>query len=160
MDSSNIRFAGLPLLAWVPLLPLVGALINLTIGRRLSRQTVNTIAVAVVAASCGLAIYLVFGPLLAEFRAEDPLTNSSIEQSVYTWIEVGSFKVQLAFRLDTLSAVMILVVTFVGSLIHVYSTGYMAKDPRYATYFGYLNLFTNAILILILNTNIPIIFIN
>ena len=159
MDSSNLKFAGLPILAWIPLLPLIGALINLTIGRRLSRQTVHVIAIAAVGFSCLLAIYLVFGPLLYEFNHPNALTNSAIEQSAYTWIEVGSFKVQLAFRLDTLSAVMILIVTFVGSLIHVYSTGYMAHEPRYAAYFGYLNLFMGSMLVLVLGANMPVMFI-
>ncbi len=159
MDSSNLKFAGLPLLAWIPLLPLIGALINLTIGRRLSKQTIHTIAIAAVVASFGVALYLVIGPLRAEFSANNALTNSSIEQSVYTWIEVGSFKIQLAFRLDTLSAVMVLIVTFVGSLIHIYSTGYMAHDPRYAAYFGYLNLFTGSMLVLVLGANMPVMFI-
>jgi len=154
----NAKFAGLPMLAWVPLLPLLGALINLTLGRRLSRSTVHTIAVASVVAACGLACYLVFGPLLHEYRQHNPL-GTAIEQNVYTWIDVGQFKVPLAFRLDTLSAVMILIVTFVGSLIHIYSTGYMAHEPRYAAYFGYLNLFTGAMLILVLAANMPVMFI-
>jgi NADH-quinone oxidoreductase subunit L len=77
-----------------------------------------------------VSAYLVFGPLLQAFH--EGRGGVGITQVVYTWIEVGAFKAQLAFRLDTLSAVMILIVTFVGSLIHIYSTGYMAHDPRYA----------------------------
>ncbi len=159
MDSSHLKFAGLPLLAWIPLLPLLGALINLTIGRRLARATVHAIAIASVALACGLSIYLVFGPLLHEFNNPNLVSGSALEQSVYTWIEVGSFKVQLAFRLDTLSAVMILIVTFVGTLIHIYSTGYMAHEPRYAAYFGYLNLFMGSMLVLVLGANMPVMFI-
>jgi len=151
------KFAGLPLLAWIPVLPLLGALINLTIGRRLSRQTVHTIAIAAVVGACALSLFLVFGPLWAEFKSRDGVY--SIEQNVYTWIEVGAFKVPLALRLDTLSSVMILVVTFVGSLIHIYSTGYMAHEPRYAAYFGYLNLFMGSMLILVLASNMPVMFI-
>ncbi|MEJ7603473.1 MAG: NADH-quinone oxidoreductase subunit L, partial [Kofleriaceae bacterium] len=153
------KFAGLPLLAWIPLLPILGALINLTIGRRLSRQAVHTIAVAAVAGACGIAIYMVFGPLLAQFRYEHARGGEGIAQSVYTWIEVGAFKADLGFRLDTLSAVMVLIVTFVGTLIHIYSTGYMAHDPRPAAFFGYLNLFTGAMLILVLGANMPVMFI-
>src|SRR5678816_1278513 len=85
--------------------------------------------------------------------------RGGLYQNVYTWIEVGSFKVELALRLDTLSAVMVLVITFVGALIHIYSTGYMAEEPRYAAYFGYLNLFTGAMLILVLGNNLPVMFI-
>src|SRR6185436_6133010 len=151
------EFLGLPLLAWIPLLPLIGALVNLVFGRWLARSTVHFIAVAAVAASFVLAAYLVFFPLYREFQAGHGGTG--LAATVYTWIEVGSFKAQLAFRLDTLSAVMILIVTFVGMLIHVYSTGYMAHDPRYAAFFGYLNLFMGAMLTLVLASNIPVMFI-
>jgi NADH-quinone oxidoreductase subunit L len=154
----NVKFAGLPILAWVPLLPLIGAILNLTIGRKLSRQTVHTIAIASVVAACGLSCYLVFGPLFAEYKTNNPL-GTMLEQNVYTWIEVGDFKIPLALRLDTLSAVMILIITFVGSLIHIYSTGYMSHEPRYAAYFGYLNLFTGSMLILVLAANMPVMFI-
>jgi NADH-quinone oxidoreductase subunit L len=157
MNQSSVQFLGLPLLAWIPLLPLVGALFNLVLGRRVSKQTVHTVAIAAVAGSFGLAMFLVFGELLAEYRAGRG--GIGITQIVYTWIEAGPFKAQLAFRLDTLSAVMILIVTFVGTLIHIYSTGYMAHDPRYSAFFGYLNLFTGSMLILVLAANLPVMFI-
>src|SRR5262245_27356511 len=157
MDFSQLTFAGLPLLAWIPLLPVLGAVINLAFGRWLSRSAVHTVAVASVVASCGVAIYLVFWPLWAAYK--NGQGGNGIEQHVYTWIEVGSFKAQLAFRMDTLSAVMTLIVTFVGSLIHIYSTGYMAHDPDYARFFGYLNLSTGSMLILVLGANLPVMFI-
>jgi NADH-quinone oxidoreductase subunit L len=157
--SAASQFAGVPLLAWIAFVPLAGALINLTIGRWLSRQAVHTIAVAAVAASCGIAIYMVFGPLMTQFRADPRLGGEGIAQSAFTWIEVGNFRADLAFRLDTLSAVMVLIVTFVGTLIHIYSTGYMAHDPRPAAFFGYLNLFTGAMLLLVLGANMPVMFI-
>jgi len=157
MDAANLSLGPLPILAWIPLLPLIGALINLTLGRRLSKGVVSTVAIASVAAAFVLAAYLVFGPLVQEFEAGRGGTG--ITQTIYTWIEVGSFKAQLAFRLDTLSAVMILIVTFVGMLIHIYSTGYMAHDPRYSAFFGYLNLFTGSMLILVLAANMPVMFI-
>ncbi|NVB80422.1 MAG: NADH-quinone oxidoreductase subunit L [Kofleriaceae bacterium] len=155
----NLRFLGLPLLAWIPLLPLIGAFINLTLGRRFSKATAHSVAILAVGAAFGVAAYMVFGPLWKEFKAGHG--GIGIEQTVYTWIEVGSFKAQLAFRLDTLSAVMILIVTFIGSLIHIYSTGYMhhESDPSYARYFGYLNLFTGSMLILVLAANLPVMFI-
>ncbi|HSS00256.1 MAG TPA: NADH-quinone oxidoreductase subunit L, partial [Kofleriaceae bacterium] len=147
----------LPILAWIPALPLIGALLNLTFGRWFSKQTVHTIAIAAVAAAFGIAAYAVFGPLYGEFRAG--AGGIGLYHTVYTWIQVGSFKAQLGFRLDTLSAVMILIVTFVGLLIHIYSTGYMAHDPRYSAFFGYLNLFTGSMLILVLAANMPVMFI-
>ena len=164
MDVDNLwpgKFAGLPLLAWIPLLPFIGALINLTIGRRLSRQTVHTIAIASVAAACGLAFFLVFSKqgLFREVNDVPVWKAGGFTQTVYTWIEVGALKIELAFTLDTLSAVMILIVTFVGTLIHIYSTGYMAHDPRYAAFFGYLNLFMGSMLTLVLGSNLPVMFI-
>ena len=117
----------------------------------------SAVAVVSVGVSFVISAYLVFGPLLEEFHAGRG--GVGLTQIVYTWIEVGSFKAQLAFRLDTLSAVMILIVTFVGFLIHVYSTGYMAHDPRYSAFFGYLNLFTGSMLILVLAANMPVMFI-
>jgi NADH-quinone oxidoreductase subunit L len=155
----NAKFLGLPVLAWIPLLPLLGAFVNLTLGRKLSRTTVHAIAIAAVVAACALSMALVFGALLNAYQNPDPVHGAALEQNVYTWIEVGSFKIPLAFRLDTLSAVMILIITFVGSLIHIYSTGYMSHEPRYAAYFGYLNLFTGAMLILVLAANMPVMFI-
>ncbi|HWO20909.1 MAG TPA: NADH-quinone oxidoreductase subunit L [Kofleriaceae bacterium] len=157
MDPSTLKFLDLPLLAWIPLLPFIGAALNLVLGRWLSRGTVHAIAIASVAASCGIAAYLVFGPLLALFK--NAPANAVIDQPVYTWIEAGRLKLDLAFRLDTLSAVMILIVTFVGLLIHIYSTGYMAHDPRYAAFFGYLNLFMGSMLVLVLAANMPVMFI-
>ena len=211
MDPNSLTFAGLPLLLWIPLLPLIGALLNLVFGSRLSKSTVSTIAVASVVAAFGVTDYMVFGLLgltvagIATFVAlviaaiglgkptplklavalvmillgavaiwviwphlpRGPLWlayesgggGTGIEQNVYTWLDFDNFKAQLAFRLDTLSAVMILIVTFVGSLIHIYSTGYMAHDPGYARYFGYLNLFTGAMLVLVLAANLPVMFI-
>jgi NADH-quinone oxidoreductase subunit L len=157
MDAANLQLGPLPILAWIPLLPLLGALINLVAGRRLPKWLVSTVAIVSVALAFVLSAYLVFGPLLQEFEAGRGGTG--IAQTIYTWIEVGSFKAQLAFRLDTLSAVMILIVTFVGMLIHIYSTGYMAHDPRYSAFFGYLNLFTGSMLILVLAANMPVMFI-
>jgi NADH-quinone oxidoreductase subunit L len=164
MPDLSPNFLGISLIAWVILLPLIGATINLIGGRWFSRQTVHIVAVGVVAAAFGIACYLIFWPwgevsLLYKFRhaqGEGPVQGLA---NLYTWIEVGGLKIDLAFRLDTLSAVMILVVTGVGTLIHVYSTGYMAHEKRYAAYFGYLNLFTSAMLILVLAANMPVMFI-
>ena len=155
MDQSS--FLGVKILAWIPLLPLLGALVNLLCGRWFSKQTIHTIAIGAVFSAFLLSAYLVFWPLMELFH--EGQGGVGIAQTLYTWIEVGSFKAQLGFRLDTLSAVMILIVTFVGTLIHLYSTGYMAHDPRYGAFFGYLNLFTGSMLILVLAANMPVMFI-
>jgi NADH-quinone oxidoreductase subunit L len=157
----NNNLLGLPMLAWIPLLPMLGALINLTLGRRLTDKTIHTIAIAAVAASFGISLFMIVDALWPMFKAwhENRAGIVEIKQVAYTWIEVGSFKVELAFRLDTLSAVMICIVTFVGTLIHIYSTSYMHGERRYAAYFGYLNLFTGAMLVLVLGANVPVMFI-
>jgi NADH-quinone oxidoreductase subunit L len=157
MSFSGPAFLGLPLLAWIPLFPLLGALINLTLGRRMSRGAVHAVAIAMVGAAAGLAAYAVLGPLLSAYKISP--ARAVIDQTLYTWIEVGELRLDLAFRLDPLSAVMILIVTFVGLLIHIYSTAYMAHDPRYAAFFGYLNLFMGSMLVLVLGANLPVMFI-
>ena len=143
------------------LLPLAGAVVNLLVGRKMPRGFVHAVAVGAVAGSLGVALWLIGGPLWAQFTAHQAgaAPPPLLEQTLYTWIEVGNLQIDLAFRLDTLSALMVLIVTFVGLLIHIYSTGYMDKEPRYAAYFGYLNLFTASMLILVLADNLPVMFI-
>src|SRR4051812_41551693 len=104
MDAANLQLGPLPILAWIPLLPLIGALVNLVFGRRMPKWLVSTVAIAAVLGAFLVSAFLVFGPLFSEFQAGRG--GSGFEQTIYTWIEVGSFKAQLAFRLDTLSAVM------------------------------------------------------
>ncbi len=159
---------------WIPLLPLLGAAFNLFVGRvlwrlvfgrELPRRLVHFVAVGAVVAACVVALEVVIVGLYPLYQAwhADPASAGTIleglRQNVYTWIEVGTLRIELAFRVDTLSALMILIVTFVGSLIHIYSMGYMEHEPRYANYFGYLNLFTGAMLILVLGDNLPVMFI-
>jgi NADH-quinone oxidoreductase subunit L len=158
---NNLSFGGIPMLAWIPLLPIIGAFINLTLGRRLSDRAVHTVGIASVLGALAVSVYMIVGTLYPIFKVwqGNPVGPVEIKQLAYTWIEVGSFKVELAFRLDTLSAVMIMIITFVGTLIHIYSTGYMHGEKRYAAYFGYLNLFMGAMLILVLGANIPVMFI-
>jgi NADH-quinone oxidoreductase subunit L len=147
----------IPWLHWIPLLPLLGAAVNLIIGRKLPRWLSALVGCATVAASCALAIAAVIG--LHE-------TSRSLRDVWYLWIQsgaadktVGALNIPLSFTVDPLAGVMILVVTFVGFLIHVYSIGYMAHDPRRSTFFGYLNLFMGAMLILVLGDSLPVLFI-
>jgi NADH-quinone oxidoreductase subunit L len=149
----------------IPALPLAGAAINLLAGRFLTRRAVHAVAVLAVAAAFVCAALLVAGPLWAQFHQWVAAGRPEVMDGLYgrafadPWIKVGSLTIDLAFRMDTLGAVMVLVITFVGLLIHIYSTGYMAEEPRYAAYFGYLNLFTGAMLILVLGNNLPVMFI-
>ena len=136
----------------IPALPLVGALFNLFLGRRAGRHAVGLVAPGVVGAA-----FLVAGYAVAQLVGLPP--GAVLLDTAWPWITAGTLQVDVAFRLDALSAVMVLVVTGVGFLIHVYSTGYMHEDPDYARYFTYLNLFTAAMLILVLADNLPLLFV-
>jgi NADH-quinone oxidoreductase subunit L len=136
----------------IPALPLAGVLFNATLGARLGRRAVSAVAPGVVGASFATALYAA-----AELLGAGE--GGTLLNRVYEWIAVGSLRFDVAFTLDPLSAVMMLVVTGVGFLIHVYSTGYMAEDPDYARYFAYLNLFTFAMLLLVLADNLVLLFV-
>ena len=87
--------------------------------------------------------------------------DRAVEQTLYTWIASGDFVLDLAFRIDPLSAVMILVITGIGSLIHIYSTAYMhdETDAEFARYFSYLNLFASFMLVLVLGASFLVLFV-
>jgi NADH-quinone oxidoreductase subunit L len=135
------------LLAVIPALPLAAVVVNLLIGDRLGKRGTAWLACSAVGAAFVLAVraVIVLAGLPPEHRA--------ITETVYTWIHVGQLKVDVAYLLDPLSAVMVLVVTGVGFLIHVYSVGYMAHDASFRRFFLYLNLFMFAMLTLVLANN-------
>ncbi|MEO7803097.1 MAG: NADH-quinone oxidoreductase subunit L [Actinomycetota bacterium] len=135
----------------IPALPLGGALILLLFRDRLGRYA-GWFASATVAASFALSVMLL-GEILSQ-----PADQRHILQVAFEWISVGSFRVPMSFRVDPLTVVMLLVVTGIGALIHIYSIGYMAEDPRQATFFGYLNLFAASMLILVLGANFLVLF--
>jgi NADH-quinone oxidoreductase subunit L len=148
-------------LIWIPLLPLLGAAVNLILGRWLGRRLSGLVGSATVGASFVLSVAAVTGPLYDSWKAAR-LAGGKVQpivHHVYSWIESGPLRIGLNLLLDPLSAVMILTVTFVGFLIHIYSIGYMAHDRRVPTYFGYLNLFTGSMLILVLGDSLPVMFI-
>jgi len=143
-------------LRWIPLLPLIGFLIN-GLGARanlssLQTQRVNWVACLAPIGSCVISV-MAFLKLL-----ELPEESRVLVDNVFTWIESGDFNAGLSFKVDPLSSVMTLVVTFVGSLIHIYSVGYMHGDRGYARYFAYLNLFTAMMLVLVLGNNLLLMF--
>ena len=143
------------MLALIPLLPFAGFLVNATLGKRLSKSVSGGLACAVMVASflvAAIQVWALFG-MAPESR--------QINQSLYTWITAGDFSLDVAFRLDALSAVMVLVITGIGSLIHIYSTAYMHEetDPEYARYFSYLNLFVFFMLLLVLGANVLVMFV-
>jgi NADH-quinone oxidoreductase subunit L len=138
-------------LHWIPLLPLLGAAICLVGARRLPRALVHLAAVGSVGAAAVVAAHAATVLHGAQPRV--------LHESVYPWIASGDLRVPVALLFDPLSATMTLIVTFVGFLIHVYSMGYMREDPCFARYFGYLNLFTGSMLVLVLADSLPLMFV-
>src|SRR5512135_931513 len=135
-------------LIWlVPVLPLAGVAINGIFGRWV-RDRAHLLGVGTTGLSflIGLAIFL------------QVAGGQSLNWDVYVWVPVQDVQATVGFLLDPLSAVMMLVVTFVGFLIHVYSVGYMHGDPGYARFFTYLNLFMTSMLILVLANNYLLMF--
>ncbi|MEW6261886.1 MAG: NADH-quinone oxidoreductase subunit L [Thermodesulfobacteriota bacterium] len=142
----------------IPLLPLLGATINGLGGRRLPLG-----AVWVVACGSVLAAFLLSAAgFIALLQIEEP-GRRCLEQSLYQWVVTawpgGRFSLAAAFRLDPLSVTLCLVVTGVGFLIHLYSVGYMAGDKGQPRYFSFLNLFTFAMLLLVLADNLLLMFV-
>ncbi len=97
--------------------------------------------------------------LIAVSRLWGLAPDGALVDNIYTWIEAGPLDIDLSFRVDRLTSVMILIITGVGSLIHIYSLGYMDDDPDVARYFAYLNLFVASMLILVLGDSLPVMFI-
>ena len=130
----------------IPALPLAGAAITLFFGNRLGKWA-GVLATVAVGLSFAVALAAVLN--LLTFASEDRLGL----QHMFDWISVGGFNVGADLRLDTLSATMILVITGIGALIHLYSIGYMEHDPRRGRFFAYMNLFVFFMLMLVLGAN-------
>ena len=135
----------------IPLLPLLGAVVNGLLGRSRSRRFVSTVGVGSAALSCAWAFFTFF-------RWYEPNPTPYLER-LTTWIVAGAFRVDFSLYLDQLSAVMMLMVTGVGLLIHIYSVGYMAHEGGYYRFFSYLNLFMFFMLTLILASNYLLMFV-
>lgn len=135
-------------------LPLLGALLNLVFGRRLGNSFVSLVATSAVAGAALVATKAVW-TLAQDLPARGALTDTLVAD----WLLAGDFKVSAGLMLDRLSAVLVLIVTWIALLIHIYATGYMEHEPDYARFFGYLNLFTGAMLILVLGDSLPVTFV-
>ena len=137
----------------IPLFPAIGFAVNLFFGRRISKGAVGFIACAAIGLSF-LVSFLVFSALL-----KLPVAGRSVEKIIYPWILSGEFQANIGFLVDPLSLVMMLVVSGVSLVIHVYSVGYMHDDPDYPRYFTYLNLFVFFMLILVAANNFLLMFV-
>ena len=142
-----------PMLWIIPALPLAAVALNLLLGDRLGKRGTAWLACGAVGAAFAFAVRAVLT------LAARPESERAITETVYRWMKVGDFSADVAFLLDPLSAVMCLVVTGVGFLIHVYSVGYMSHDGSFRRFFLYLNLFMFAMLTLVLADNFLLMFV-
>ncbi len=141
----------LQLIALVPLLPLIGFLVNGIGNKNIPKNLVGIIGSGVMLLSFVISLGIFF-----ELRGSDISTHTF---TFFDWINVGNFNLSFSFLVDPLSSLMLLIVTGVGFLIHVYSVGYMHDDEGFAKFFAYLNLFVFFMLLLVLGANYAIMFI-
>ncbi len=141
----------LQLIALVPLLPLIGFLVNGIGNKSIPKNLVGIIGSGVMLLSFVISLGVFF-----ELRSSDITTHT---YAFFDWINVGNFNLSFSFLVDPLSSLMLLIITGVGFLIHVYSIGYMHDDEGFAKFFAYLNLFVFFMLLLVLGANYAIMFI-
>ena len=131
-------------LVLVVLLPLVGSVLAGLFGRRIGRAGAHTATILGVAASCALSVHVLWQLLQGA---------EVFNQNLYTWMQVGEISVNVGFLVDKLTAMMMVVVTFVSLLVHIYTIGYMAEDDGYQRFFSYISLFTFSMLMLVMSNN-------
>ncbi len=141
-----------PALALILLFPALGVLFNVFFGARAGRARVNLAGPGAVFGAFVFAAW-------AFIRLMAMPPGSALTFTLWRWIAAGSFHVDLGLRIDALSGVMVMIVTGVGALIHLYSVGYMAHDEDYARFFAYMNLFMLAMLTLVLADNLVMMFV-
>ncbi|GAB2181771.1 NADH-quinone oxidoreductase subunit L [Denitratisoma sp. agr-D3] len=127
----------------VPLAPLFGAIVAGLFGKTIGRAGAHTVTILGVAAAFVLSI-LVF---------QDVQAGHTFNGTVYTWLESGGLSLQVGFLIDKLTVMMMLVVTGVSLMVHIYTIGYMAEDPGYQRFFSYISLFTFSMLMLVMSNN-------
>ncbi|MRR50451.1 MAG: NADH-quinone oxidoreductase subunit L [Rhodocyclaceae bacterium] len=136
MDMKSLYLA-------VPLAPLAGAIIAGLFGKAIGRTGSHVVTIL------GVLISLVCSVLVFQDVQAGHLFNGT----VYTWLESGGLKLEVGFMIDSLTATMMLVVTFVSLMVHIYTIGYMAEDPGYQRFFSYISLFTFSMLMLVMSNN-------
>src|SRR5215831_20220890 len=144
-------------LLWlIPLFPLIGATINGLFGKKIQdkfgKTAVHTIAIGSMAVSALIAL-VHFVKLMGL-----PAESRYLHNFVFPMVDIGSLKINMALAMDPLSGMMALIITIIGSLIHIYSAGYMHEEPAYWRFFCYLNLFVFSMLLLVLGDNFIVMF--
>lgn len=129
----------------IALSPLAGSIIAGLFGKKIGRVGAHIVTIASVAVSCILSIDVLWGLIEGEY--------SPFNQNVYTWMVTGDVSLHVGFMVDSLTAVMMSVVTFVSLMVHIYTIGYMHDDPGYQRFFAYISLFTFSMLMLVMSNN-------
>ncbi|HEY4531492.1 MAG TPA: NADH-quinone oxidoreductase subunit L [Luteimonas sp.] len=129
----------------IVLAPLFGAIVAGLFGRQVGRVGAQSVTILGVAVSCALSSWVLW-QLVVQGAAP-------FNENVYTWFQVAGFEVNIGFMVDRLTAMMMVVVTFVSLLVHIYTIGYMADDPGYQRFFSYISLFTFSMLALVMANN-------
>ena len=129
----------------IVLAPLLGSILAGLFGRQIGRVGAQSVTIAGVAISCALSVFVLW-QLVGQGA-------SPYNQNIYTWFEIGSYQAHVGFMVDKLTAMMMVVVTFVSLLVHIYTIGYMADDPGYQRFFSYISLFTFSMLMLVMSNN-------
>src|SRR5713226_2311579 len=141
----------------IVLLPLLGAAVNFLLGaklqKRYGKRAISAIGCGVVVIAFGIALWAFY--LMLALQPE----HRFMLDDLWRWFDIGGLNLDIALWLDPLSMVMTLIVTGVGGLIHIYSTGYMHDDEGFWRFFGWLNLFTAMMLILVLGDNMWLMFV-
>lgn len=127
----------------IPLLPLLAAIIVGLFGKLLPRATSHVLTIFGVAASFALSAFVL----------NDAMSSVPYNETVYSWMKSGNFSFEIGFLIDRLSAMMMVVVTFVSLMVHIYTIGYMEEDEGYTRFFSYISLFTFAMLMLVMSNN-------
>ncbi|MDO8377164.1 MAG: proton-conducting transporter membrane subunit, partial [Aquabacterium sp.] len=131
------------LLLAVPLAPLAGAVIAGFFGKAIGRAGAHTVTI--------LGVLVSF--LISALVLNDVLAGARFNATIYEWMNLGGLKMEVGFLVDGLTAMMMVVVTFVSLMVHVYTVGYMAEDPGYQRFFSYISLFTFSMLMLVMSNN-------
>ena len=129
----------------IVLAPLLGSIIAGLFGRQVGRKGAQYATILGVAVSCALSVHVLY-QLVAGGAAP-------FNQNIYTFFQVGDYAAHVGFMVDRLTAMMMVVVTFVSLLVHIYTIGYMAEDPGYQRFFSYISLFTFSMLMLVMSNN-------
>ena len=131
-------------LVLIVLLPLLGSILAGLFGRKIGRTASHSVTILGVAASCVLSAHVLWQLLQGA---------APFNENLYTWFQVGNYSAHVGFMVDKLTAMMMVVVTFVSLLVHVYTIGYMAEDDGYHRFFSYISLFTFSMLMLVMSNN-------